>query len=293
MTTEEQLKPKPLIIESIERMPNLSPTVAKVLALVNDPDSSARDLIRVIQIDPVLTGKVLSLCNSAYFGIRKRISSVARATVLLGMNTIKNLALTSAVLALFSTAPRKARFDSSAFWEHSLGCAVGCRLIAAMLKFAPAIQEEFFVAGLLHDSGRLVVVHQLPDRYREIVDAASESDRSVLEIEEEVLGGPHTEIGFLLGKKWKLAEHLSMAILHHHNPTEAEKFVELAAGCHIADVYCERTGIGVGGDTADTKDLKEASARLGKDLKEVITVLHEKMEAEMGKASIFLVRRTA
>ncbi len=291
--TAESRQPTPLILESVERMPNLSPTVAKVLALVNNPDSSARDLIRVIQLDPVLTGKVLALCNSAYFGIRKRISSVARATVLLGMNTIKNLSLTTAVLALFSSAPRKARFDSAAFWEHSLGCAVGCRLIATMLKLPPAVQEEFFVAGLLHDAGRLVVVHQLPERYREIADAASDSGRSVLEIEQETLGAPHTEIGFLLGKKWKLAEHLSEAIEYHHDSAQAERFVELSASCQIADAYCERIGIGAGGDTPSTRNLKHASGQLGKDLKQILSGLHENMEAEMGKASIFLVRGTS
>ena len=292
MTMAKDRKPAPLVLESIERMPNLSPTVAKVLALVNNPDSSARDLIRVIQLDPVLTGKVLALCNSAYFGLRKRISSVARATVLLGMNTIKNLALTTAVLALFSAAPRKARFDSASFWEHSLGCAVGSRLIATLIKLPPAIQEEFFVAGLLHDAGRLVIVHQLPEEYHKIAEAASDSESSVLEIEEKTLGETHTGIGFLLAKKWRLAEHLSQSILQHHDPTQAERFGELCATCYIADTYCERAGIGFGGDTPSTEHMKQASEKLGKNLKVILTNLHENLEGEMGRASIFLVRGT-
>jgi len=165
-----ETSPASVVAEAIQKMPNLSPTVAKVLALVNDPNSSARDLIRIIQVDPVLTGKVLALCNSAYFGIPTKVTSVARATILLGMNTIKNLALTTAVLALFSKAPRRACFDSAAFWKHSLGCAVGSQLIAYKMALNRALQEEFFIAGLLHEAGRLVIVHQLPEKQRKIAE---------------------------------------------------------------------------------------------------------------------------
>jgi len=281
--------PSSLVVDSVERMPNLSPTVAKVLALVNDPNSSAKDLIRVIQVDPVLTGKVLALCNSAYFGIAKKISSVARATILLGMNTIKNLTLTTAVLALFSSSPKRARFDPANFWRHSLGCAVCCRMIAALTKLSPVIQEEFFVAGLMHDVGRLVIVHQLPDVYRRIAEDAASARRPVMEAEIEALGEPHTEIGMLLADKWRLAEHLGLAIGFHHAPLETEKFGELTAACYLSDNYCEVNQIGYGGDETTDEFAPEAASRLGMAAEAITGELDGRLEEELEKASIFVV----
>ena len=127
---------------------------------------------------------------------------------------------------------------------------------------------------------------------RASADAASDSESSVLEIEEQTLGEAHTEIGFLLAKKWRLAEHLSQSILEHHDPMQAEHFAKLSATCHIADTYCERAGIGFGGDTPSMEHLKQACERLGKNLKEILSDLHKNLAGEMGKASIFLVKGT-
>jgi HD-like signal output (HDOD) protein len=140
---------------TIARMPSLSTTVVKVLETCNDPRASANDLKRVISLDPVLTGRVLKLINSAYFALGKPITSLTRAIIMLGVNTVKNLALSFAILKNMQGSGSFHAFSTNEFWLHCLGVGVVAKALAAVKGLYPAQQEEYFVAGLLHDLGKL------------------------------------------------------------------------------------------------------------------------------------------
>jgi len=234
------------IIEKIDDLPTLSRTVLKITELVNDPKSSAKDLARVITDDQVLTARLLKLVNSSFYGFPQRISTVTGAIVLLGFDAIRNLLLTTSVFDLFANRNRKKKQEQERFWDHSLGCAVGAKVIGNYLRHDKI--EELFVSGLLHDIGKIVEMLYLPDEFGKVVAVINKEDVLMTTAENRVLGYNHTEIGKLLAEKWNLPVKLVQVIAHHHQPNNAGSFAMEAAIVHLADIFCRALNMGYGGD---------------------------------------------
>ncbi|HPA73891.1 MAG TPA: HDOD domain-containing protein, partial [Spirochaetota bacterium] len=142
--------------ESIDRMPSLSPVIHKINEVANNVRSSAQDLTDVIQFDPVLTAKVIRMVNSAYFGLPQEVKSLKQAVVMLGINTIKNVAISSAFLGK-AYLKGSTVLDGEEFWRHSLGVAVAAKMIAKRLGVEEKFIEEYFIAGLIHDIGKILI----------------------------------------------------------------------------------------------------------------------------------------
>ncbi len=136
-----------LIQQYIDRMPSLSTTVTKVLQVCNTPNTSANDLNKVILLDPVLTGQVLKLINSAYYSLPNQITSLARAIIMLGLNTVKNLALSTAVIGTLGKKDSFKSLSMDSYWTHSLCVGVTSKALAVQLGVPVAEREEYFVAG--------------------------------------------------------------------------------------------------------------------------------------------------
>ena len=158
---------------AIARMPSLSTTVVKVLETCNEPLASANDLQKVISLDPVLTGRVLKLVNSAYFALGQPITSLTRAIIMLGVNTVKNLALSYTILKNMKGSGSFQAFTVDDFWLHCLGVGVVAKSLAAIKGLLPGEQEEYFVAGLLHDLGKLPLNKQFSREYYQLPDKAN------------------------------------------------------------------------------------------------------------------------
>ena len=167
MRTKMSIPDPQKIISKIVDLPTLPRTVLRITELVNEPKSSARDLARVITDDQVLTARLLKLVNSSFYGFPQRISTVTGAIVLLGFDAIRNLLLTTSVFDLFANRNRKKKQDQERFWDHSLGCAVGAKVIGNYMRHDKI--EELFVSGLLHDIGKIVEMMFLPDEFSRIV----------------------------------------------------------------------------------------------------------------------------
>jgi len=234
------------IIEKIDDLPTLPRTVLKITELVNDPKSSAKDLARVITDDQVLTARLLKLVNSSFYGFPERISTVTGAIVLLGFDAIRNLLLTTSVFDLFANHNRKKKQDQEKFWDHSLGCAVGAKVIGNYLRHDKI--EELFVSGLLHDIGKIVEMMYLSDEYTKVVAVIDSENILMTAAENKVLGYNHAEVGKLLAEKWNLPAKLVQVIAHHHQPANAGSFAMEAAIVHLADIFCRALNMGYGGD---------------------------------------------
>jgi putative nucleotidyltransferase with HDIG domain len=234
------------IIARIDDRPTLPRTVLKITELVNDPKSSAKDIARIITDDQVLTARLLKLVNSSFYGFPQRISTVNTAIVLLGFDAIRSLLLTTSVFDLFAGRNKKSKRDQEKFWDHSLGCAVGAKVIGNYLRHDKI--EELFVAGLLHDIGKIVEMMYLPDQFARVMAAANQENILMLTAEEKVLGYDHAEIGRLLAVKWNLPIKLEQVIAHHHQPAAAGSFIMEAAVVHLADILCRALDMGYGGD---------------------------------------------
>jgi putative nucleotidyltransferase with HDIG domain len=265
------------IIARIEDLPTLPRTVLKITELVNDPKSSAKELARVITDDQVLTARLLKLVNSSFYGFPQRISTVTAAIVLLGFDAIRNLLLTTSVFDLFASENKNNRSDLEKFWDHSLGCAVGAKVIGNHLRHDNI--EELFVSGLLHDIGKIIEIIYLPREFSEVATAAKNENILMITAENKILGYNHAELGKLLGERWNLPAKLVQIIAHHHQPNSAGSFALEASVVHLADIFCRALNLGSGGD----QKIPPLDKPAWENLKIKTTAIESIMEAMMAE----------
>jgi HD-like signal output (HDOD) protein len=234
------------LIARVEDLPTLPRTVLRITEMVNDPRASARDLARIITDDQVLTARLLKLVNSSFYGFPQRVSTVTGAIVLVGFDAIRNLLLTTSVFDLFPSRTPRDRRHQEALWDHSLGCAIGAKTIGGVLRHEKL--EELFVAGLLHDIGKIVEMALLPDAFARILTKIAQERVLISAAEQEILGCTHADIGRLLGQRWNLPARLISVIEHHHSPAGAGAWTVEASVVHLADILARALGLGSGGD---------------------------------------------
>ena len=233
------------VIDVAKDLPTLSTVVMRLNEMIASPTTSAADVGSLISQDLALTGKTLKLVNSSFYGFPKKINSIIHAIVILGFNKVKNIALSVSVLQAFKKTPGKG-FDYFGFWEHTIATAISAEVIARNLK--SAYQEEAFVAGLLHDIGKLLLVQYFPDEYGKVRELIDREKITMFQAENEVIGFNHSLIGLWIAEKWNFPEPLCMAIRMHHNPLMARAHRELVLTVHVADIFARALGIGNGGD---------------------------------------------
>lgn len=286
MTPEARLKQIQL---HISRMPSLSTTVAKVLEVCNNPNASANELNRVISLDPVLTGQVLKLINSAYYSLPNRISSLTRAIIMLGINTVKNLVLATSVLAAFKGSKSTSSFSVDDFWLHCLCVGTTSKEIARLHKVPAMEQEEYFVAGLLHDLGKLPMVTCFGDLYGKAIQDCLDGSTPLILAERARIGFDHCHIGRLIGAKWKLSHAMKHAIVHHHHPLEKGfEPSNLVYFVSLANQVAQRFQIGAAGDQhEDQLSIHSLCGRIGTMLDDILA-LKARIEQEIEKAKVFL-----
>ncbi|MBA7672361.1 hypothetical protein ES703_80537 [subsurface metagenome] len=188
----------------IDSMPSLSITVSKILEVSRDPQVTAKDLNKVISLDPVLVGRVLKLVNSAYYGLRNKVTSLVTAIIMLGINTIKNLALSTAVLGNVQKDSSFKALNVDGFWRHSIGVGVTSKLIAAKIGITLNRQEEFFIGGLLHDIGKIPINVLFEEDYLKAIHQADFEKTQLIDMESKIIGITHSEVGKMIAEKWRL-----------------------------------------------------------------------------------------
>ncbi len=276
------------IREYIDRMPSLSTTVTKVLEVCNQPTTSPNDLNRVISLDPVLTGQVLKLINSAYYSLPNQITSLTRAIIMLGINTVKNLALSTAILGSVGKEGMEC-LSMDDYLAHSISVGVTAKAIAALANVPLAQREEFFVAGLLHDLGKIPLSNCFPDDYRKVLELCDLQRCSLVKAEAMIFGFDHRTAGRIIARKWQLNDNMIETLWHHHAPRKStEENRNLVKTVALANLYANIFEIGSAGDHYQEPVLaQQIIDDSGMDWHE-ISALHPTVEMEVEKAQIFL-----
>jgi len=276
------------IEDYIKSMPSLPTTVAKVLEVCNNPRTSPADLNHVISLDPVLVGRVLKLINSAYYGLGQQVTSLVRAIIMLGINTVKNLALSSAVLRNLSTKKDFQALDMEGFWRHSLCVGVAAKVLAKRRGVDAKQAEEYFTAGLLHDIGKIPLNAVLN---REYVMAISVSDRERISLhraEERMLGLDHARSGAMIAEAWRLEGAVGDAIAHHHAYLEySGPHKDILYSVVLANRFASVMEIGFSGNRYPEKLDNVVWEALGVS-RDVFDEIETVVNQEIEKAKVFL-----
>ncbi len=237
--TAQQLKNIILTTRDLPAMPQVA---SKVLELSSDPNTSAMQLQQVIGDDQAMTGRILKIANSAMYRSSRKVKTLTEAIVMLGFNSIRSLVVTSAARNLYNTRKSRTGLKERLLWEHSIGAAFAARILAA--EHAPQLAEEAFLAGLMHDIGKLVLNLRLPEQFDEIVQMVYNENRRFHLTEDEMLGFNHTQVGAMLVNKWKLTPVLEHVILNHHNTEAMTPDFPVLLYLDLANKLCKKMGIG-------------------------------------------------
>lgn len=222
------------LLDNVEQLVSLPAACMRLNEMVNDPSCSATDLGRVINQDVALTARLLRIANSPMYGLSTQVETVSRAVAVLGMKQVRDLALASAAIKTFEGIPNTL-VSMRSFWEHSIFCALCARTLA--MDCLRNQREAVFVAGLLHDMGKLVLYNQLPDLSRRSLEASANGSKSLESqiAEGEIIGFDHAEVGGELARRWALPVSLQESIVFHHDPDRAEQHRVEVAIVHIAN----------------------------------------------------------
>ncbi len=216
----------------------LPQVIMRVIEISNDPGASPSDLERVIATDPVLAAKTLTLANSAYFGMPRRLSSLREAVVFLGFKSVRTLAMSITTFAVFMGKSDADALARRAVWRHSLDTAQCARTLTTLLP--PSVHESFegeeaFAAGLLHDIGKMALDHSRHDLYVALEAQAKREGMRYFEVEARALPLGHGLIGAALAQQWNLPAPLCEAIAFHHTPRAAQINPRLTATVSLAN----------------------------------------------------------
>lgn len=218
------------LIEDIRDLPTPPLVFTQIVKVVDDPDTSAYEVAAIIAEDPAMSAKVLRITNSAFYGLSGTVTSVKQAVVIIGLNGVKSLVVSTSVIDMFK-GDRVGREFQDLFWRHSLAAAFGCRMLMRTLRPGDfGASELAFSTGLLHDIGKMAMYMTSPEACQRIF-AAQSAPEEELRSELEVFGCTHLEVGAQLTKKWNLPADLSAAIAHHQAPMKHDD-----SSSHLTDV---------------------------------------------------------
>lgn len=227
------------VLAAVDALPPLPAIALRVMQVAQNPKSSAADLALVVSADPGLSARILRIVNSAAYRRSREITSVQEALVMLGFVQARNVAISGAISGAYSTDANNALFRIETFWRHSLAVAFMSAELASRASQVDA--PSAFTTGILHNMGRLAMFFADPAGLDQAVAQAMRTEQKLEDVELELLGYDHAEVGGLLAKRWQLPSAIAEAIAHHHEEhTHPDSLGGVVAR---ADTFCTENGL--------------------------------------------------
>lgn len=243
------------IVNSASTVYSLPLIHERLTQAINNPRASISDITVIISEDQGLCFRILKLANSPMFGYHKNIDTITKAATIIGTQQLRDLSMAVSVINVFKDIPEDI-MNMTAFWKHSISTGIMARTIASYRRETNV--ERFFVAGILHDIGQLILSTSIPILLREMIEQCRESDRLLFQVQRSELGFDHADVGGELLKKWKIPVIISEPVSCHHDPSHAAVYPQEAALLHIADLFAHAIQAGTSGETC-IPELNEAA----------------------------------
>ncbi len=226
------------VMEKVQDLPTLPDVFFKVNEVVNDPNSSAQDLERVIESDVAISAKLLRLVNSASYGLSRRVDTLMQAIPILGFYTVQNLVMSVSIFEMNAMSAD----DLKAYWKHSFATGT----VASAIAVADGLQggRSQSLAGLLHDIGMAYMLQDFLSEHQAIREEMLKDNITYIEAEKRILSTTHAEIGGAIAEKWNFPPNLTASIRYHHEPELAEVYRDFAAVTASANAICQLTETG-------------------------------------------------
>jgi len=264
------------ILRKLKDLPPMPKIVSKVHKIMANPNAGITDLVKLLEKDQSLVIKVLRLGNSAYYGVSGKISTVRRAAVLLGQKTLGEVVTMAGISNLMGKKLEGYGFDTDDLWRHSLAVGFGTKFIADRVK--PYLSNDAFIAGLIHDAGKIVLDEYVLERKDEVQTFRADGNSTFLDVEKKILGIDHAQIAAAICKRWSIPNTINQAIRWHHRPSRSNGS-EIALFLHVADHFAKISEIGTSQDDLRNQMEKDALESLGFQEKELDHLLVEVMES--------------
>ncbi|HNO78549.1 MAG TPA: HDOD domain-containing protein [Phycisphaerae bacterium] len=234
------------IIECVGSIQPLPDTALKLMKIMSDPKSTLDEIVGTIKYDQAVTSEVLKLCNSAYFGLSRKVTSLEDALVCLGTAKVLQMVMSVHTNNMLAQEQQGYGLDPGILWKHSVAVALASSQFAQKLKLPDS--NLAFTAGLLHDIGKVILNEHVAEEFVEIVRLVTDEHLAFVEAERRVLGFSHEEVGAMMAEKWKLPDPIVRCIRYHHAPSDLEPHDPLVDAIYLANCVCLLFGIGLGED---------------------------------------------
>ena len=272
------------IASLLKSFPSMPGAAIKLLALIDDPDMSVSQIEDILRHDAGLTGNILKLANSAYFGIPSKVGSVRQAVLILGLKRLIQMVIASCVGAIMDKPIPGYDLPPGELWRHAIAVSVAAEGLVKELNIGAS--EEIFTAALLHDVGKLVLGTFVKDDFTKI-QAALDQDVSFESAENMVLGTNHADIGAQILTQWSLPSDIVNAVRWHHAPESADTASTMLDVVHVANVLCLMIGIGAGSDGLQHEPSKVVTGRLGLESHHLEKVASQTMQWTAELSDVF------
>lgn len=248
------------LVQGAVELSSLPEIYYRLSACIDDPHSNLSGIGEIVSTDPVLSARLLKIANSALFNFPSPVESINQAITVVGTAQLRDLVLSTSVIDMFrGIFGNLVSMDS--FWRHSIACGITARVIATYRREANI--ERYYVIGLLHDIGKLVMQVQLTEAARQAIYQCRQDGHALYQTEQTLIGFDHAAVGGALLRAWKLPESLAEPVGCHHQPQLAGQYPEDAAIVHVADIITNALEIGASGEARVPPLQAEAWVRLG------------------------------
>ncbi|KAB0672384.1 HDOD domain-containing protein [Oryzomonas sagensis] len=239
---------------------------------INHPRSSIADIAKIIIEDQGLTARILKLANSPLFGYYSRVDSITKAVTIIGTQQLRDLAFAASAMGVFKGIPDDL-MNMALFWRHSIACGIIARNLATCLRESNV--ERFFVAGILHDVGQLILCAAIPETAGEVLALSRSRQEHYHHTERDQLGFDHADLGGALLQAWKLPANIFEPVACHHAPRSAAQFPLESAIVHLAEIVCQAFEFGASGEWCVSPLDPAAWDRLGMPVNILATILKQ------------------